>query len=80
MLGRLRMSVEDCIYHYSDLMDRVFSKVHTQPMKVNWSKASLETQSRFDTRALEAAIKNVIGEVVGDSNELMLEEDPQCKV
>lgn len=79
MLGRLRMTVDECIDCYSDLMDQVFSRVHTKPMKLNLRNSSLETQSRFDTRALEAAIKRVVGQRTGDSNELMMENNPQCK-
>lgn len=54
MLGRLRMSVQECISTYLMLSDQVFQqrkyKVSTKP----------KTQGSFDTQKLEQAVKQVI--------------------
>lgn len=54
MLGRLKMSIDDCIETYADLFDRVFRKKrHRIGLRGN-------LQGRFDTQELEQAIKDAI--------------------
>lgn len=54
MLGRLQMTVDDCIDAYISLFDKVFQKQrHRVTIKGN-------VQGRFDTDALERAIKEIV--------------------
>jgi hypothetical protein len=54
MLGRLRMSVSDCITAYLSLSDRVFRKTrHRVTVKGH-------VQSRFDAEELERAVQEVV--------------------
>jgi hypothetical protein len=66
MLGCLRMSVADCIKAYMELSSEVFQKKHYLPVKFNG-----ELRGRFDTKALEKAIKNIIRSHSGDEDLLM---------
>jgi hypothetical protein len=66
MLGRLRMSVADCISAYMELSGEVFQEKHYLPVKLNG-----ELRGRFDTKALENAIKKIIRSRGGDEDLLM---------
>lgn len=58
MLGRLEMSVDECIAAYSDLAAAVFSeKVRRIPVNRKG-----EVRPRFDSAVLESAIKKVISQ------------------
>lgn len=57
MLGRLEMSVEECIEHYLTLSKTVFKREHYLPVKING-----RVQARFRTSALEDAIKRMVTE------------------
>ena len=75
MLGRLQMSVDDCIKVYADMMDSIFTK---QRHRINIRGA---VQARFDTAALENAIKDAIRRQNVQVDELLFNRDPaQCKV
>lgn len=54
MLGRLKMSVAECIEAYASLSDAIFQKKR--------SRLSLrgKTQGRFDSDELERAVKQMI--------------------
>jgi hypothetical protein len=54
MLGRLKMSIEECIDAYTSLSDKVFEK---QRYRVT---VKGKIQGRFDTVALERAVKTDI--------------------
>ncbi|KAK7428979.1 hypothetical protein QQZ08_004491 [Neonectria magnoliae] len=54
MLGRLRMTVDECITAYTSLSDKVFEK---KSHRVN---ANGQLQGRFDTVALEQAVKQIL--------------------
>src|ERR1043165_8361656 len=54
MLGRLRMTIEDCIEAYNLLSDKVFEK------KTHRVTIRGKLQGRFDTAALENAIKQIL--------------------
>jgi hypothetical protein len=56
MLGRLEMSVDDCISAYIKLMEDVFGK-KSRRLPVSWS---LATKSKFDSAKLKDAIDKVI--------------------
>ena len=75
MLGRLQMSVDDCIKVYADMSDKIFTK---QKHRINIRGT---IQARFDTAALETAIKEAIRRQNVQVDELLFNRDPaQCKV
>ena len=75
MLGRLRMDISSCIEAYSGLSDSVFRKVaHRVTLKGN-------VQARFDSHALERAIKEIITQQGLNEDTLLKESmDSGCKV
>lgn len=77
MLGRLEMTVDECIERYKTFMTRVFV--------VSWTaKAAnviLPVVDKYDARVLEACIKEVVREKLGDENALLLDDrEDACKV
>ena len=54
MLGRLKMSVEECIAAYTKLSDDVFRK------KSHRITFKGDLQGRFDSSALEKAVKEIV--------------------
>ncbi|MCJ1384883.1 hypothetical protein MMC17_008001 [Xylographa soralifera] len=76
MLGRLKMTVDECIDAYADLSDRVFRKRHH---RVSLRDGSI--QGRFDSQELERATKQIIVRSGFDENELLRDiPDATCKV
>jgi hypothetical protein len=75
MLGRLKMDISSCIEAYSRLSDSVFRKVaHRVTLKGN-------VQARFDSHALERAIKEIIKQQGLNEDALLKENmDFRCKV
>ena len=75
MLGRLRMTIDDCINAYATLSDRVFQeKRYRVNMRGN-------VRGRFDSAELESAIKKIIVDQGFDENELLKDKpDAICKV
>jgi hypothetical protein len=77
MLGRLRMSVEDCIAAYTKLMRRVFEKKENRSIM----SALGGVKPRFSAQALADAITEVLvanGHTMYDKFEE--HDDPICKV
>ncbi|KAH8648725.1 acyl transferase/acyl hydrolase/lysophospholipase [Tricladium varicosporioides] len=75
MLGRLRMSIDDCIDAYLSLSDRIFQKKgHRVTLKGN-------IQGRFDSEELARAVKEVIV-AQGLHGDALLKDrsDSACKV
>ncbi|KAL6406095.1 phospholipase [Ilyonectria robusta] len=75
MLGRLRMTVDECITAYTSLSDKVFEK-KSRRVKING-----KLQGRFDTAALEQAVKQILTDN-GHGEDALL-KDPSntaCKV
>jgi hypothetical protein len=75
MLGRLRMSIDECIDAYLSISDRVFQ------IKRHRSTVKDEIQGRFDSHELERAVKKVI-KAQGLSEEALLKgvSENSCKV
>jgi hypothetical protein len=75
MLGRLRMSVADCITAYLSLSDRVFRKTRHR-VTVNG-----QVQGRFDAEELARAVREVVKQQDLPKNAL-LKDAPEaaCKV
>lgn len=74
MLGRLRMTVDECITAYTSLSDRVFEK-KSHRVKING-----KLQGRFDTAALEKAIKKILVESGHDEDALLKDSPASCRV
>ena len=75
MLGRLRMSIDDCIKAYLSLSDRVFQKKRS-PFTFKG-----KIQGKFDSKELERAVKEVVT-AQGLSEDTLLKDasDDACKV
>ncbi|KAH7132768.1 acyl transferase/acyl hydrolase/lysophospholipase, partial [Dactylonectria macrodidyma] len=75
MLGRLRMTIDECITAYTSLSDKVFEK-KSHRVKING-----QFQSRFDTAALEQAVKQILVDN-GHGEDALLQDPPNtaCKV
>ena len=75
MLGRLKMRIEECIDAYASLSDKVFEKQrHRVTVKGR-------VQGRFDTVALERAVKQMlVKRGLGEDALLKDSPDAACKV
>jgi hypothetical protein len=75
MLGRLKMSVADCITAYLSLSDRVFRKTqHRVTIKG-------QIQGRFDAEELARVVKEVVKQQGLQENTLLKDETATaCKV
>ena len=67
MLGRLRMSVSECISAYLIMSEKVFGRPQ-----------SFTRREKFDPRALEEAIKTIVEQRVGHQDAL-LQDSAGCK-
>ena len=75
MLGRLKMSVADCIKAYLSLSDRVFRKTqHRVTVKG-------KVQGRFDAEELAQAVRELVKQQ-GVPEDVLLKDAPEagCKV
>jgi hypothetical protein len=75
MLGRLKMSIDECINAYLSLSDRVFQK--------KWHRVTTRgnIQGRFDSEELTRAVKEVVISQ-GLQEDVLLKDtlDDVCKV
>ncbi len=75
MLGRLRMSIDDCINAYLSLSDRIFQK------KRHRVTVKGDMQGRFDSDELARAVKEVVVAQGLPENTLLKDvSDVACKV
>jgi patatin-like phospholipase/acyl hydrolase len=74
ILGRLHMSVDECILEYKKLSPKIFAKIHHH--RVNFKG---EVQGRFDHKALEGGIRTLLKNRGLDPVELFAEENARCK-
>ncbi|KAL8296146.1 hypothetical protein RB600_001572 [Gaeumannomyces tritici] len=74
MLGRLRMTVDECIVTYTSLSDRVFEK------KSHRINIKGQLKGRFDGAELEAAIKKTLRDCGLEEDALLNDFDTSCKV
>lgn len=70
MLGRLRMSVDDCIFAYTKLAGDVFQRQHQH--SYFWSRSA--DAPRYKAHNLESAIKRLVGDVCGDDNSPLVDK------
>ena len=75
MLGRLKMSVEECIDAYLALSDRVFQK------KRHRVTAKGKIQGRFDAEELARAVKEILAKQGSHEDALLKDTSGEaCKV
>lgn len=75
MLGRLQMTVEECINAYVALSEKVFQK------KRHRLSLRGKLQARFDATELEQAVKQILaGRGMGQDTLLKDSDDALCKV
>ena len=74
MLGRLRMTIDECIDAYTSLSDKVFEK---KSHRVN-IKGKL--QGRFDAAELERTVKRILVTRGLGEDALLKDSDSSCKV
>ena len=75
MLGRLKLSINECIDAYLLLSDRIFQKKrHRVTMRGS-------IQGRFDSEELERAVKEIVAKQEKDGEALLKDvSDGSCKV
>lgn len=75
MLGRLQMSIKECIDAYVSLSDAIFQK------KKHRLSLRGKTQGRFDHKELERCVKQIIAKT-GRKEDILLEDgsESKCKV
>ena len=74
MLGRMQLSVDECLEAYSDLAPKIFIHVRHR-IKL----ATGETQGRFDHEAMEQGIKDVLVQHRMDPESLFKSPIADCK-
>ncbi|KAL2115914.1 hypothetical protein VTJ04DRAFT_10169 [Mycothermus thermophilus] len=74
MLGRLRMTVDECIDAYITLSDRVFEK------KAHRVTVRGKLKGRFDSNELERAVRTILVNRGLDEDALLKDLDSSCKV
>lgn len=75
MLGRLRMTVDECIAAYASLSRKVFEK------KGHRARLDGRLQGRYDAKALEQAVQQILAENGHDKDALLKDSsDGACKV
>jgi predicted acylesterase/phospholipase RssA len=76
MLGRLEMTIDECIDAYIKLSDKVFRKQHMLPVKL-----SGDVRGKFDSAALESSVKQLLREHNQTEEALLKNIGPgKCKV
>ncbi|KAF2726345.1 FabD/lysophospholipase-like protein [Polychaeton citri CBS 116435] len=81
MLGRLRMSVRECIEAYTELASKVFVKEHLLPAKKLWKLHRAKLRARFSSEVLKQCICDVLQKSQRSADELLKDTLPMsCKV
>ncbi|TFK24383.1 phospholipase [Coprinopsis marcescibilis] len=75
MLGRLRMTIDQCIAAYTDLAKKIFSAGVLE--KVD---NAADTGARYSGEVLAAAIKSVVGQYTQNPDAPMRDDKNDCKV
>lgn len=83
MLGRLRMSIDDCISSYAEFMDKIFRNEHG---KLGQAASLVFHGAKYGSQDLEEVVQKIVGDKLGDKNALLLNVRPKdaggkdCKV
>jgi hypothetical protein len=80
MLGRLRMSLDECQDAYLRLSERIFNPKRHHTNLPGQIKDYLLADGRFDSTELEGAIKDTITDRGLPENELLKDPASPCKV
>jgi predicted acylesterase/phospholipase RssA len=75
MLGRLRMSVNDCIEAYQRLSEKIFTPVHSNSNVAGRAVAKFKAEGKFDSEPLETTVKQMCQEHLSSESELMRDDD-----
>ncbi|KAF2679456.1 FabD/lysophospholipase-like protein [Lentithecium fluviatile CBS 122367] len=59
MLGRLRMTVDECIETYKTLSRRIFSPVHSKANIAGRALTKLKAEGKFESEPLEQVVKEI---------------------
>ncbi len=78
MLGRLHMTVDECIQQYEVLGSRVFGKRQWGGQTGKFVKGMLSS-TFYETETLQAAIKSVLEVRKMEIQQDFMENDPICK-
>lgn len=71
MLGRLHMTIDDCIASYAQFMEKIFKNEHG---KLGQAASLVFHGAKFGSEDLEDVVKQIVGERLGDKNALLLDE------
>ncbi|OXV07447.1 hypothetical protein Egran_04789 [Elaphomyces granulatus] len=81
MLGRLRMSLDDCEAAYLNISRRIFQPIRHRANKIGQAVDFLQANGKFDAAKLEDCIKEILAELKMDQDMLLKEDDDKaCKV
>ena len=80
MLGRLRMTLDDCLEAYLSLSERIFNPKRSKINALGKAKDFLLANGRFDSDELEIAIKEILKKNGCEETALFQEPDAVCKV
>ena len=80
MLGRLQMTVDDCIAVYKDLSPSIFTKTHRLKFGVRFQgMPDIIIKDRFNHEALENGIRDLLKKKGYDAEELFKEAPADSK-
>ena len=81
MLGRLRMSVDDCLNAYLGLSEQIFTPARSGRNYLRQAIDFVYVNGKFDARILEDVVKKCVGKYssVGEKDVLLKLDEP-CKV
>lgn len=73
MLGRMRMSVDECIENYKILSRRIFTPVHSKSNIAGRAITKLKAEGKFESEPLEQVVKEICRKKGLDESELLKE-------
>jgi hypothetical protein len=79
MLGRLEMSVKDCITKYKALSDKIFAKWLIGDDAIQKGRIGF-TGARYDSSIVETVFQQLVEQELGDKHAPLLNERGRCKV
>ena len=80
MLGRLRMTVDECIVEYKTLSPNIFTKIRRMKVGIRFQgKPDLVIKDRFDHKAIETGIQALLTKRGIDPEALFKETSNESK-
>jgi len=81
MLGRLRMTLDECEAAYLELSSRIFTRARNKANITGRVYDFLQANGKFDAKPLEDIIKDVLRKRGLSPDELLADKDEEsCKV